>query len=131
MILLDTHALIWLVAQPDKLSRAAASAIRRARTSDGLAVSDVTLWELASLLARGVIRSPGTIENGVQGMVDGAGVNVLPITAQSAALATQFPESYPKDPVDRLIGATARSNSLPLVTRDEKIRESPLLKTIW
>jgi len=55
----------------------------------------------------------------------------LPITPAIAALATQFPESYPRDPADRLIGATARAEGLPLVTRDERIRSSPLLKTIW
>jgi PIN domain nuclease of toxin-antitoxin system len=49
----------------------------------------------------------------------------------SAVLATQFPEDYPKDPVDRLIGATARAEGLAQVTRDERIRSSPLLKTIW
>jgi PIN domain nuclease of toxin-antitoxin system len=53
VILLDTHVLAWLVAQPEKLSRRAASAIRRARASDGLAISDITLWELAFLFFGG------------------------------------------------------------------------------
>src|SRR5437667_4945013 len=53
VILLDTHVLAWLVAQPEKLSRRAASAIRRARANDGLAISDITLWELAFLFSRG------------------------------------------------------------------------------
>ncbi|MGO9272246.1 MAG: PIN domain-containing protein [Terriglobia bacterium] len=48
-----------------------------------------------------------------------------------AALATQFPDDYPPDPADRLIGATARAEGLVLVTHDEKIRSSPLLKTLW
>jgi PIN domain nuclease of toxin-antitoxin system len=56
---------------------------------------------------------------------------VKPITAEIAALATQFPDDYPKDPIDRLIGATARAEGIALVTGDEKIRSSPLLKTIW
>jgi PIN domain nuclease of toxin-antitoxin system len=43
VILLDTHVLAWLVGQPKKVSRRAASAIRRARASDGLAISDITL----------------------------------------------------------------------------------------
>ena len=53
------------------------------------------------------------------------------VTPEIAALATQFPNDYPHDPVDRLIGATARAEGLALVTRDENIRKSPLLKTIW
>jgi PIN domain nuclease of toxin-antitoxin system len=44
VILLDTHVLAWLVAQPEKLSRRAASAIRRERASDSLlAISDITV----------------------------------------------------------------------------------------
>ncbi len=47
------------------------------------------------------------------------------------SISAQLQQSYPKDPVDRLIGATARAEGLALVTRDEMIRNSPLLKTIW
>jgi PIN domain nuclease of toxin-antitoxin system len=131
VILLDTHVLVWLVADEDRLSRYARSAIERARGSDGLAIADVTIWELAFLIARGILRTRGTIENAVHDFVTRSGVNVRPITAEIAALATQFPDDYPRDPIDRLIGATARAEGIALVTRDEKIRNSPLLKTIW
>jgi PIN domain nuclease of toxin-antitoxin system len=53
------------------------------------------------------------------------------MTAEIAALAAQFPDDYPRDPADRLIGATARAEGLTLITRDERIRRSPLLKTVW
>jgi PIN domain nuclease of toxin-antitoxin system len=131
LILLDTHVLVWLVAQPERLSRPAASAIRRARASDGLSIAGVTVWELASLFARGTLQIHGTVENTVQNLLIRSAVQVKPITAEIAALATQFPDDYPHDPVDRLIGATARAEGLALVTRDESIRRSPLLKTIW
>ena len=131
MILLDTHVLVWMVAGEDRLSRHAKSAIQRARLSDGLGIADVTIWELAFLIARGALRTHSTIENTVRNFVTRSGVIVKPITAEVAVLATQFPEDYPKDPIDRLIGATARAEGIALVTRDEKIRRSPLLKTIW
>lgn len=131
MILLDTHVLVWLVSQPERLSRPAASAIRRARASDGIAIGDVTVWELASLFARGKLQSHGTVENTVRNLLIRSAVQIKPITPEIAALATQFPDDYPHDPVDRLIGATARAEGLALVTRDENIRRSPLLKTIW
>lgn len=131
MILLDTHVLVWLLVDEDRLSQRATSAIQRARVSDGLAIADVTMWELAFLIARGTLRTRGTIENTVHNFVTRSGANVKPITAEIAALATQFPDNYPKDPIDRLIGATARAEGIALVTRDEKIRRSPLLKTIW
>jgi PIN domain nuclease of toxin-antitoxin system len=131
LILLDTHVLVWLVSQPDRLSRPAASAIRRARASDGISIGDVTVWELASLFARGKLQSHGTVENTVRNLLIRSAVQIKPITPEIAALATQFPNDYPHDPVDRLIGATARAEGLALVTRDENIRRSPLLKTIW
>jgi PIN domain nuclease of toxin-antitoxin system len=129
LILLDTHALVWAVGEPRRLSRAAAGAIRKAREEDGLAIAAITLWELAVLVARGRIQAYGTIEASVRLLVEG--VTIKPLTAEIAALAAQFPEEYPRDPADRLIGATARAEGLALVTQDEKMRQSPLLKTIW
>ncbi len=129
MILLDTHALVWAVAESKRLSRAATAAIRKARAQDGLAIAAISLWELAALVARGRIQAYGTVEASVRLLVEG--VTVKPLTAEIAALATQFPDDYPRDPADRLIGATARAEGLVLVTQDKKIRRSPLLKTTW
>jgi PIN domain nuclease of toxin-antitoxin system len=129
VILLDTHVLVWAVADSKRLSRAASAEIRRSRRHGGIAVSAITLWELASLVARGRIQAYGTIEASVRLLIEN--VTVRPITPEIAALATQFPDDYSRDPADRLIGATARSEGLTLVTRDENIRRSPLVKTVW
>jgi PIN domain nuclease of toxin-antitoxin system len=131
LILLDTHVLVWLVIQPRRLSRTAASAIRRGRTGGGIGISAITVWELSLLFSRGQIQASGTVENSIQEMVDTAGVCVRPLTPTVAALASQFPEDYPRDPADRLIGATARAEGVPLVTHDERIRRSKLIRTIW
>jgi PIN domain nuclease of toxin-antitoxin system len=64
-------------------------------------------------------------------MAQAAEASVKDITSTIAALATQFPDSYPADPADRLIGATARAEGLVLVTRDKKIQTSGLVKTVW
>ena len=128
VILLDTHALVWVVADPKQLSRAASTAIQEALRKDGLAISAITLWELASLISRGRIQAYGTVDASVKLLIEG--VTVKPITPEIAALATQFGEDFSRDPADRLIGATARSEGLPLVTRDKNMR-TPLLITIW
>jgi PIN domain nuclease of toxin-antitoxin system len=44
VILLDTHVLVWLVADPARLSRRAASAIRRARANQGIGIAAISLW---------------------------------------------------------------------------------------
>ena len=129
MILLDSHVLIWAVADSKRLSKAAASAIRRARRGDGLAVSAITAYEVAWQIASGRIQGYGTVETALLRFLEG--VTIRPITPEIAALAAQFPDDYPRDPADRLIGATARAEGLTLITRDEKIRNCPLLKTVW
>ena len=129
VILLDTHVLIWAVDDSKRLSRAAASEIRRARRHGGLALSAISLWELASLFACGRIQAYGTVEASVRLLIEE--VTVRPITPEIAALAAQFPDDFPRDPADRLIGGTARAEGLTLITRNENIRRSPLLKTVW
>ena len=48
-----------------------------------------------------------------------------------ASLSTQFPASFPRDPADRLIAATARAEGLALVTKNKRIRATMLVKTVW
>jgi len=129
VILLDSHVLIWAVADPKRLSKAAAAAIRRARRGDGLAVSAITAYEVAWQIATGRIQGYGTVEGSLLRFLEG--VTIRPITPEIAALAAQFPDDYPRDPADRIIGATARAEGLTLLTRDENIRRSPLLRTVW
>jgi PIN domain nuclease of toxin-antitoxin system len=87
-----------------------------------VAVSAISLWELASLFEKGRIRACGTVEASTRLVLEG--VAIRPITPEIAALAAQFPADYSCDPADRLIGATARAEGLILITRDEKIRKS-------
>jgi PIN domain nuclease of toxin-antitoxin system len=129
MILLDTHVVVWAATEPKRLSKAATAAIRQAQKEDGLAIAAISLWELGVLVARGRILSYGTVEASVRLLTEG--LVVKPITAEIAALAVQFPAPYPLDPANRLIGATAQAEGLALVTRDEKLRSSRMLQTIW
>lgn len=129
MILLDTHVLVWAVAETRRLSKPALAAIRKGSAEGGLAIAAISLWELAMLLSRGRIQAYGTIDASIRLLTER--IIVKPITPEIAALATQFPPDFPQDPADRLIAATAKSEGLTLITRDEKIRMSPLLHTIW
>lgn len=126
--MLDTHALIWAVADAKRLSRTAAAAIR-AHKEDGLVIAAITLWELAMLVTRGRIQAFGTVDASVRLLTEGTIIKA--ITAEIAAIAVQLPHEFPQDPADRLIAATARAEGLPLITRDERLRQSPLIQTIW
>lgn len=129
MILLDTHALIWLKVEPTKLSARASEAIRTARLGDGLAISAITLWELAWVATHGRLSFAGTVDAFVERIT--ASIAIRPITAKIAVLANQLPPAYPGDPSDRLIGATALEEGFALVTRDRSIRNFQHIKTIW
>lgn len=129
MILLDTHVLIWMVNDPAQLSKKAEGAIRGAASGGGLAISAMSLWELAYLAARGRVNPTGTVEAFVQKIT--ARVAIQPITLEIAVIASQFPATYPADATDKLIGATALAEGMALVTADRKILRSGLIRTIW
>jgi PIN domain nuclease of toxin-antitoxin system len=131
VILLDTHVWLWLCLEPRLLSTAAARAVRGAVDAGGLAIASITLWEVAMLLARGRVVPQGTPETWLGALIDRSGVVVKEITPTVAILATHFPDDFPADPADRLIAATARSDGMPLVSRDERLRASRLVETIW
>jgi PIN domain nuclease of toxin-antitoxin system len=129
VILLDTHVLVWLQREPRKLSRAAESAIRRARHSDTLAVSVMTVVECAMMIKRGRMRSAQSIAATVAELTKS--VRVLPVTWEVAMESAYLPEDFNSDPADRLIVATARAEGIPLVTADERILSCASIKTIW
>jgi PIN domain nuclease of toxin-antitoxin system len=129
MILLDTHVLIWLALEPAKLSKNAKNAIRTARLNGSLAVAGITLWEIAWLAENGRIETTMSVESFVRECA--SKVTVLPITPEVAARAVSFPDSYPKDPQDRLIGATALVEGIDLVTHDKLIKKSGIVSVIW
>jgi PIN domain nuclease of toxin-antitoxin system len=129
MILLDTHTLIWLKVEPSKLSAKASEAIHAARQSDGLAISAITLWEVAWLATHGRLDFVGTVDAFVERI--SSRVAIRPITPKIAVLANQFPPTYSSDPSDRLIGATALAEGIALVTKDRTIRDCKQIKTIW
>lgn len=131
MIVLDTHAWLWLCLEPQRLSGAARAAIRRAMTGGGLAIASITLWEVSMMLIRGRVIPHGTPETWLGALVDRSGVVVKEITPAVAALAAHFPADFPADPADRLIAATARTEGVPLVSRDARIRASPVVETVW
>lgn len=130
MILLDTHVVVWLASDDSRISRAAQSAIDEARkTGRGLAISDFTLFELSLLFRKkrfDLAVTPEAFLSEVERRF-----RVLPVTANIALQAFELPASFPKDPVDRIVGATSLIEDLPLVTADRAIRQSRVVPTIW
>jgi len=130
LILLDTHVVIWLAQDYSRITPRAHAAIEEARTKDdGVAVSVITLFEIVLLARRGRIRLTPGLETFLP-EVERRFV-VFPITGNIASQAFELPAGYPKDPADRIIGATAWVEGIPLITADREIRKSRALATIW
>jgi PIN domain nuclease of toxin-antitoxin system len=129
VLVLDTHVLLWTTLESRKLSRSAREAIRAETLSGVLAISDTTVWEIAWIVEHGRIQISGTAERFVREIT--AKLVVRPITPEIAALAARLPAAYPRDPIDRLIGATAVVEGAYLVTADQRIRDSQVIPTIW
>ena len=130
MILVDTHVVIWLAMEPARISRKARAAIEEARQAgQGLAISDMTLLEIAMLEGKRRIRLNPSLETFLTEVE--ARFVVLPITGRVCVRAMGLPTAYPNDPADRIIGATALVEGIPLVTADDEIPRSKALRTIW
>jgi PIN domain nuclease of toxin-antitoxin system len=128
-MLLDTHVLLWIVNEPERLSKTGYEMTRRARGTSGIAVATFTLWELAWLAENHRVVISGTVQDFVRETV--SRVMVRPMTPEIVAAAVRLPPSYPKDPADRVIAATAIVEGIPLVTADQRIQQSGVVETIW
>ncbi len=130
MILLDTCALIFDALTPERLSPAAHDAIARGEAEGGLACADISLWEIAMLVAKGRL-DPGTdAATFCRLAIDARGVQVVSISPEIAAASVTIDLPH-GDPADRLIAATAVTMDIPLLTCDENLRASGAVKTLW
>jgi PIN domain nuclease of toxin-antitoxin system len=127
-VLLDTHAVHWWSAEPQRVSAAAREALEEA---DELAVAAISWFELAWLARheRIVVNIP--IRSWLEGLA--AQLRTIGITPAIADTAVALPSSFPGDPADRLIYATAVEHDLQLVTKDRAIRThtQPRSVTVW
>jgi PIN domain nuclease of toxin-antitoxin system len=130
VILLDTCTLIFDALTPERLSPAAREALERGEAEGELACADISLWEIAMLIAKSRL-APGTdAATFCRLAIDARGIQVLPITPEIAAASAGI-ELPHGDPADRLIAATALAMDAPLVTCDEKLRVSEVVITVW
>lgn len=132
MIVLDTHALIWWVNGSSQLSTNAKRAISKAtRNGEEIIVSSMSAWEIAMLISLGRLVLSMDVDTWLDEVAHIDGVRFLSIDNEIGVKSTQLPGKFHKDPADRMIVATARKLSAPLITADKKIQNYPHVKTVW
>lgn len=128
MIVLDTHALLWWRDESPKLSATARQAIAGARR---IGVPTTCCLELATLERRGRIALDRGAARWIRSALGVERVEALPLTAEIAIEAGLLPDTFPGDPVDRVVYATAASRGCPLVTSDRRIRAHDPDRIVW
>lgn len=119
-VVLDTHVVHWWSAEPDRISRAAAKALSDA---DELAVATISWFELAWLARHELIVVTIPIRSWLEQLA--GELRTVGVTPAIADTAVSLPASFPGDPADRLIYATAIEHGWQLVTKDRKLRAHP------
>ncbi len=127
-VVLDSHVVHWWSAEPDRISPAAGKAIGDA---EELAVADITWFELAWLASHERITVTIPIAAWLSRLA--AQVRTIAVTPAIASTAVSLPSSFPGDPADRLIYATAIENGWLLVTKDQRLlsHRYPRRVTVW
>ena len=128
MILLDTHALIWLAADQKMLSKRARSSIQL--HAGQLFVSSISAFEMGLLEKNGSLYLPKNGLEFYQDALSSHGIDEIPIDGKISYLATSLPSIH-RNPADRLIIASALLHKLTIVTKDRVIPTYPDVNTIW
>ncbi len=128
--LLDTHVLIGWLTDSARLSRAQREVVASAKASSPLLVSDISLWEVATLHSLGRIRLSLPLRDWLEAATAPPLVRLQGISPAIAAELAGFPDSFHRDPADRILVATARVLGATLLTQDRRIVEAGLVDTL-
>lgn len=130
MILLDTHAVVWLFLAPDQLSSHARRAILQARINgEECACSPVSFYEIANAARRKRLQLYSPTQDFITSVQ--ARLRLIPLTAEISICAAELPHRFHGDPIDRIIAATALVEDCTLITHDDRIRKANVCKVVW
>ena len=120
--LLDTHIWVWAQRRDSsQLTSAAFNHIENWQRDGSAYLSPISAWELALLVESSHINLVATIDEFVQEATRDGGLQILPLTPSILIESTRLPGDLHRDPADRILAATARSQGLTLVTRDKAL----------
>lgn len=128
--LLDTQAWIWWIEQDARLGAKAIAALDSWPADRRPFLCDISLWEVATLVERGRLTLDVPLDEWLEAAAHPRSVRLLPLSTQIAAEIARLPDTFHRDPADRIIVSTSRVHRIPLLTHDAGIRRSRLV-TPW
>jgi len=131
VIVLDTHAWIWWVGDPERLSAKAKYCIDKEVSASQVYVSSISVWEISALVNQGRLSLKMDVEIWVEKSEALPFLKFIPVDNALAMRSVLLPEPLHPDPADRIIVATALRLGAHLITKDDKLHKYPHVPTIW
>jgi len=128
--LLDTHVLLYWLGTGPRLAKKHAQLIRAANAENPLWLSDITLWEDATLYSLGRITLNLPLRDWLERATAPPLMRRVPITPVVASEVALLPEHFHRDPADRIIVATARVIGATILTQDQRIIDADIVATV-
>jgi PIN domain nuclease of toxin-antitoxin system len=121
-LLLDTHCLLWWLAQPERLSSTATEALHSSTAE--IFVSAATGWEIATKKRLGKLDIPDEIVAELPAHLGEQGFTPLAVELNHALRAGGYSQSH-GDPFDRMLAAQAELEGLTLLSNDQALQAFP------
>lgn len=131
LTLLDTHAWIWWVSQNRRLSPAARRGIDRAAKAGALALSMISVWEVAKKAEKGALVLDRPVADWIDQALSQPGLQVIELSRPILLESCRLPQPFHGDPADQLIVATARVRDAVIVTKDARIHDYAHVRLLW
>jgi len=119
LVLLDTHAWIWLLNGSERLGPKARKAIQRSLAEEAVLISAISAWEVAMLVTKGRLVLDRDVGEWVHAALSLPGIRLEPISPEVAVASTRLPGKIHSDPADRMLAATVRHLGSTLITADQ------------
>ena len=131
MIMLDTHAWVWFISNPELFSRSAKKAVNSAMKNNEIYISSISAWEVALLVAKGRLKLTMDVYEWIAQSERLPFFNFIPVDNSVAIKSVNLPKPIHNDPADRIIIATTLTLGVSLITKDERILDYPHVQTLW
>lgn len=127
-LLLDTHTLLWVLLEPQRIPEATLDQIRDPGTE--LLVSAASAWEISTKFRLGKLDEAQAVVHGYSDHLRRLRAREFPITSHHALTAGLLTWDH-RDPFDRMIASQCMLESIPLVTADQALATFPGLRVVW